>query len=127
MKTIHSGIEIQNAVTPVIKNNKILFCGRLSKRKGVDVLIKAVVKISSFLRLSGYTVDIIGTGDQENLIKELVKSSGISDIVSFRGYIENRQVLTEMAHSKILVIPSFDEPFGLVAVEGFSHFVRRFK
>ena len=40
--------------------------------------------------------------------------------MSFRGYIENRQVLTEMAHSKILVIPSFDEPFGLVAVEGFS-------
>lgn len=116
---IPSGIDVKE-INVTNKRNEILFCGRLSKRKGCEVFVMAINHLSKVLADSGYTARVIGNGPEEEAIHALIQEKQLNHLIRMDGYLSHDKVLNAMAHAQILVIPSRDEPFGLVALEGFS-------
>jgi glycosyltransferase involved in cell wall biosynthesis len=93
-----------------------LYCGRLSREKGVDILLRAFAAVRA--RVPDATLRILGDGparaDLERLCRELLPASE----VVFLGRQPFTRVEQELAGAWALVAPSrWAEPFGLVAPE----------
>lgn len=93
---------------------KIFFTGRLVYYKGVDVLIKAIRRVSYNCELF-----IAGTGVLENELKEKVCRYNISDRVHFLDFLPEEQLKQAYADCDIFVLPSVErsEAFGIVQLE----------
>lgn len=97
------------------KENYILFVGRISKEKGVDILLSAWEKT---LDKKGNKLLIIGDGPEKKLLEEQYNQH--KDI-EFLGKLDEDQVLTFMKKAKYLVVPSiWYEGFPMTIIEAFS-------
>lgn len=99
---------------------RLLYVGRLSPRKGPDVLVDAVRQ----LRDAGtdVRVDLLGSvfaGYEwfEERLRSATREHGLEDRVHMLGFRDD--IWPVMAGADVLVVPSTaDEPFGNTAVEG---------
>lgn len=98
---------------------RIMWCGRLIPLKHADHLIEASHKLIN----TGYrfAVDIYGDGPCKQALQHLIDSKDLSDIISLRGNISNKDVLDEMRKSEIFVFTSDrKEGWGAVVNEAMS-------
>jgi glycosyltransferase involved in cell wall biosynthesis len=95
---------------------EILYVGRMSVDKGVDILIDAC----SLLVGSGERVRIriIGTGNREATLRRLVDTNNLSQHVEFLGNVPHFMLGKFYRSAHALCIPSRSEAFSLVAIEG---------
>lgn len=100
-----------------LKDKKVvIFSGKLTKKKGVEYLIKAAPKIKA-------EIFIIGGGDDKERLEELAKTLKVKN-VTFTGY-KGKDSLEEFRQfyrrADVFVFPSiWDEPLGLVALEAMA-------
>lgn len=97
---------------------KILYVGRLTHLKGIDLLIEvmpALLKKHSNLHL-----DVVGTGPAGDLLKQRVSDTGINDKVSFRGFVQTEDLPGYFANADIFVLPSLSEGWPVVVMEAMS-------
>ncbi len=102
-------------------NKKIIvYVGRLSKEKGIDVLLQACKK----LYREDYIVLIVGSFIQGVKAKDsyedelLELANDLNGKVYFTGYVKQEDLPTIYAGSDVAVLPSmWDEPAGLTMVE----------
>ena len=111
----------KNAFYPfreIPKGKDIVFLGRLVSDKGCDLLLEALNILAQ--EAISPTVSIIGDGSERIALERRATALGLNDRVNFYGnVVENRGL--EVAKHKIMVVPSrWNEPFGLVALEGIS-------
>lgn len=92
----------------------ILFVGRIEKNKGCLELLDAYKELKKIY--DNIELQFVGTGSIEEDIKEDVYKNGVKD-VTFNGYVENQEILEIMNKAYMVVIPSYEEPFGIVAIE----------
>lgn len=83
---------------------RLLAVGSLEKRKGFEVLLKAL-GILRRQRLE-ITLDLIGDGSQAGRLRRLALREGIADRVHFRGWLTPDEVQKAMGEATILVHPS---------------------
>lgn len=95
---------------------RLLTVCRLVKRKGLDNLIAAM----SDLAPTGITLQIVGSGEQEDRLKELVESLGLTTSVEFVGYVPREELAPYYRAADLFVLPSLAESFGLVLLEAMS-------
>ncbi|MBW4488029.1 MAG: glycosyltransferase family 4 protein [Trichocoleus desertorum ATA4-8-CV12] len=106
-------------IPEIIRDRELIFLGRLVPDKGVDLLLEAL----SQLKAKGLTpsLTIVGNGPEESKLRQQAIELGIETQVEFVGAkieIELNRLLN--AH-QILVVPSrWQEPFGVVALEGIA-------
>ena len=108
-------------ITGVDRDGDLLFVGRFVTAKGVDTLLRAFVTV---LRSRPNTsLSIIGSGSEENTLRELAKSLGIEQSVCFLGAKQGSDLAEAMNRHKILVVPSRSVPpeaCPVVPVEGIA-------
>jgi len=86
---------------------RILMCGRLVWKKGLEFGIRAFAAV---LREHPYlSMEIIGEGDKQKELEDLVARLGISHLVRFLGALPSDGVLEKMRSSDILLFPSLSE------------------
>ena len=106
--------------------NVILYVGRFDPRKGIETLVKAVgcnrVKQHHNLQLIivGGSTPGKKDGKERVRIEGIVDKLGLSEITTFAGQIEHRDLAYYYAAANVCVVPSHYEPFGLVAVEAMA-------
>lgn len=88
---------------------------RLSAEKGVDVFLRAIPYVSA---LQNVKYIIVGTGEEENRLKELVDILEISDRVLFLGY--RKDVQNVLSQLDFAVLSSHTEGLPLTPIEAFS-------
>jgi glycosyltransferase involved in cell wall biosynthesis len=94
----------------------LLFVGRLLPNKNVDMLVRAAGIMKR--EKANLKVLIIGEGPEKESLKTLVHTLGLSDNVTFVGFLDdNSKVYGMMKTSKVFVFPSTREGFGIVALE----------
>jgi glycosyltransferase involved in cell wall biosynthesis len=98
---------------------RVLYVGRLSWRKGVDVAVDAVAE----LRKRGVpaVLDVVGAvypgyEDYEQGLRTSVDRQGLQDAVTFHGFHEDVSAFRQ-ACDVAVVTSRLDEPFGNTAVE----------
>jgi glycosyltransferase involved in cell wall biosynthesis len=97
----------------------ILFIGRLVSVKGIDKLIMALPYILE--KNPKAKLVIVGLGDLQEYLMNLVKVAKMSDFVKFRfEFISEEERILHYAACDVAVFPSFYEPFGIVTLEAMS-------
>ncbi|MDO8502182.1 MAG: glycosyltransferase [Gemmatimonadaceae bacterium] len=103
---------------------ELLFVGRLVRRKGVDVLLRAVALIASDARLH---LRIVGGGpEKENLIAAS-EALGLGNRVTFEGVVDKKRVNELFETCDALVLPAIvtatgeTEGLGVVLIEAMGY------
>jgi glycosyltransferase involved in cell wall biosynthesis len=97
----------------------ILFLGRLVGVKGVDKLIMALPHV--LLKIPKAKLVIVGVGDLQEYLTNLVRTMRLDDYVRFRfDFIPEEERILNYAACDVAVFPSLYEPFGIVALEAMS-------
>lgn len=117
-RLIYYGIDLTKS-SKVTSKSSALFSGRLTKGKGVDVLLESVAPIIK--KVPNFRLTIAGDGELKEFLVRRARELHISDKVTFLGYLE-REAMLECYHKcTLLVVPStWAETFGLVCVEALS-------
>jgi len=105
---------------PEIKRDKeLVFLGRLVSDKGTDILLEAMAKLKPL----GLTpkLTIIGIGPEESNLRQQANRLEIGDRIDFVGAKVEKELVQLLNAHQILVVPSrWQEPFGIVALEGIA-------
>lgn len=113
---IANGVDVRGQVQP--KVDSIICVGHLFPAKGVDILIEAFALIAA--EFPGYSLDIIGAGQEADTLKATVLKGGLTERVRFRGPIPRDEVLALVAGARVFCLPSRREAFGLVLLEAMA-------
>lgn len=103
---------------PVFKSKYILALGRFVHKKGFDILIEAFSKLNPF-EIDAKLI-IAGDGSLRGEYEKKVKELCLKERVVIWRRAEKDEVPVLMAGAEILVIPSREEPFGIVVLEGLA-------
>jgi glycosyltransferase involved in cell wall biosynthesis len=110
---VHYGIE-PGAPPPAPPGEPSLaIVGRLIPIKGHEVLLEAVRRARD--EVPGLALEIAGDGPLETQVRATVTRLGLDDRVTFLGRVAPPGPVYERA--EIVVVPSFGEGFGMVALE----------
>lgn len=98
----------------------ILFCGKLSDRKGPDLMIQAIQQLPDELRQQT-TLVFIGDGEMRPALQAMAASPPVVE-TRFEGF-QNQQMLSQYYHAAdMFVLPSRQgETWGLVVNEALHH------
>lgn len=97
-----------------------LYVGKLSKRKRADLLLAA---FSSFARKTSKEAGrllIVGEGELGEHLRRIVEQEGLTEQVTFLGFRNQKELVELYALADVFVIPSENEPFGLVLNEAMN-------
>lgn len=98
---------------------KLIYVGRLDIRaKGLDRLVEAVAISQNDMREKNIRIDIYGPDQENNLnkLQELVKSNGISDLISIKGPIfGGKKVRAILDHDYFIQLSRYEgSPLGVL-------------
>ena len=113
---IPNGINSPKFAHKYTGRDRLLFVGRLTRLKGLDIVLRAL----SGLTGKKWTLNILGDGPQRAELEELSGSLGLSGRVHFHGAVSNDDVEEYMSFSSCLLFPSHSEGMGLVVLEAVS-------
>ena len=118
-KVIPNAVPVSGSLeTRNCKIYDILFVGRLTQAKGIDVLLRAI-KILKNKYSKKLKIAIVGNGHLKENLNNLSIDLGINKEVTFLGVRKDIDEL--MLSSKTFVLPSRWEGFGLVIIEAMSN------
>lgn len=101
--------------------NSILYMGRLHESKGVHYLLQAFAQIKTSLAPAP-TLEIIGSGSNEEGLQAQCRRLGIADRVFFRGWQSRSAIDAALAACDVVAVPSiYPEAFGIVGIEAMIH------
>jgi len=90
----------------------LLFVGRLTVQKGLDLLLHALTRLPQTI-----TLDVVGDGPERQSLEQLARQLGVGDRVRWHGAQPQSRLVEFYRRTAALVVPSADEGLGLVAVE----------
>jgi len=98
----------------------LLTVGRLQRRKGQDMVIKALPRIQKNFPSVKYV--IVGIGDEEAYLRRLTYEVGVSDSVIFAGQVPDIEMAAYYAACDLFVMPNRQidediEGFGIAYLE----------
>ena len=121
IRIIPNGIDLPriNATPPSDEASDIIFVGRLIKEKHVDVLLQAFGILAS--EHPEYTLLIIGDGPERDAIRDCIRMHPLEKQVRLMGFQEQHdEIISRMKSSRICVLPSTREGFGITALEALA-------
>ena len=96
---------------------RFIFVGRLIDWKAVDIVLEAMQRLDSQLRVS---LEIIGDGPMRQSWQDLAGQLGLGSIVQFTGFLPQEACALRMQQADVLVLPSLFECGGAVVLEAMA-------
>ena len=106
--THYIGINCKNIIKPTIKNGPMLFVGRLTKKKGVDLLLKAIRKLQE-KKGPLPSLYIAGSGSQEESLKKLANGLKTIKFIGWQNHIALQKIMKD---AQAVVVPSQEADDG---------------
>lgn len=107
-------------IMPEIRKTKdLVFLGRLVSEKGLQTLLESLIELRIQKLFPNLT--IIGKGPEEERLKKYINKYGLVKQVNFVGTKRGKELSRLLNQHLIMIVPSlYDEPFGVVALEGIA-------
>lgn len=99
-----------------LKENNLIFVGRMHECKKIDELVKIFSKLNN-----NSTLFIIGDGEQFNNVKKLVYDLNLEDKVHMLGFLDQNEISNYLVKSKVFCMTSTTEGLPMVLLEAMSH------
>lgn len=106
----------RSKLTPA-DENLILYVGRLDPEKGLQTLFKALLNLMNNIAHPDWKLALAGTGVLKESLETFTREHGLTNHVTFLGYVPFEELRMAYAAADLVVVPSEYEPFGLVALE----------
>lgn len=97
-------------------DKRILFVGRLTTEKHVDVTLKALAQ----LRDLDVSFDIVGGGDQHRHLEHLTDRLGLRERVRFRGRVSEAELRRALSEATVFAISSIAELQSIATMEAMA-------
>jgi glycosyltransferase involved in cell wall biosynthesis len=127
-RIIYTGLDVNKYLN--VKQNQrgagdrslnLLYAGRLTSDKGIDTAIEAMMKLVFDQGRREIRLSLAGSGstEYENHLRSLVHQAGLTDYVSFLGWVPPEEMPELLRRFDVLLLPSiWPEPFSRVVLEG---------
>jgi glycosyltransferase involved in cell wall biosynthesis len=113
---VHYGLDAGPEPPPPPDAPRLALVGRLIPIKGHEVLLEALARVRD--ALPGVTLELAGDGPLEPELRATVARLGLGEAVAWLGRVAPPTPVYERA--EIVVVPSFGEGFGMVALEAMA-------
>lgn len=97
--------------------NRILFVGRLTTEKQIDVVLRALTKLDPALDA---TFDVVGSGDQRKSLEELTQQLGLAERVRFHGHTSEDELRSLYSRASVFAIASIAELQSIATMEAMA-------
>lgn len=97
--------------------NHIVFVGRVTGEKHIDVLLRAFATLDPDLNA---ILDIVGGGDQLRELQQLATELGIRDRVNFTGYVTDEELRATLTRATVFAMPSIAELQSIATMEAMA-------
>lgn len=98
---------------------RVVFLGRLVKRKGCEHFLRIMAKISAVE--PSFLIEVAGDGPERAKLERLADSLGLSDRIAFHGFVDETKKRQLLSNATLAVFPSLGgESFGIVLVEAMA-------
>ena len=90
-----------------------MYCGRLSKEKGILNLVEA------FSKIKNEQLYIAGTGPEEENIKKIIKQNNLKNI-RMLGYLNKEKLKDVLRKSSFIILPSIcyeNSPYSIIEAQ----------
>jgi glycosyltransferase involved in cell wall biosynthesis len=119
----HNGLDVSrheaNGDAPALRTPYVLCVSRHVYKKGIDTLLRA---FQLLLRQTTHlSLVLVGDGPLFAEHKQLAEQLKIADRVAFVGEVPHMQVARFLDGCSLFVLPSREEPFGIVILEAAYH------
>ena len=100
----------------------VLVMSRLHQKKGLEVLLPAFLSLVKKPEFAKWQLVLAGDGESTYVasLKSLVKSGGGNGNVVFAGWLDGAQRKNTLRAASLLALTSYQENFGLCAVEALA-------
>jgi len=118
---IPNGIDLRRirSIPPSSESSDIIFSGRLIKEKHADLLIHAIELLLQ--KNPNIRVLLIGEGPEYANIQNLIDGKKINDTIHLSEfYNDHDDFIAQLKSSKVFVLPSTREGFGITALEALA-------
>ena len=96
----------------------VLFCGRMVYQKAPDLMVQAIPYILRYHPASKFI--FVGDGEMKQHAQWLSHHLGVAHATRFTGHKSNGELGDLYKACDVVCVPSRNEPFGLVVLEGWS-------
>jgi glycosyltransferase involved in cell wall biosynthesis len=102
---------------PLAETPVVAFVGRLFRKKGVDVLLRAMAAVRK--AVPDAQLRIVGEGPERAALERLTRELSLpAESVSFHGFVRRENLDALLGDGWLQVVPSvYEEPFGVVTIE----------
>jgi glycosyltransferase involved in cell wall biosynthesis len=116
VQIIPNAIEAPSGSPPWPPTGHLFAAGRLQDQKGFDVAIEALGRLAG--RHPSLSLHLAGTGEEAHNLRTQAQRLGIASRVRFLGSLPRDEILREISHASMVLVPSRTiEGFSLVALE----------
>jgi glycosyltransferase involved in cell wall biosynthesis len=98
----------------------VLFVGRMVVQKGPDILVRTMPSILRYYPHAKFV--FVGDGHMKNDVCHLANQLGAGHALRMLGDKRGRELLDLFKACDVVAVPSRNEPFGIVILEGWSAF-----
>jgi len=98
----------------LVNKKIVLYLGKITPRKGLDILVRAVAAIPY------HDIVLVVAGNDmgfKSKVEKIIRERNVQERVLFTGLLEDRDKISAYVDSDVLVYPSTLEIFGLVPFE----------
>ena len=128
-RIIHTGLDVrhylnredQHSLRREDRNLNLIYAGRIYPEKGIDTVIKAMIKLIYAQGKREIKLSLAGSGsvEYENHLRQLVNQAELTDNVLFLGWVPPEEMPELLRKFDVLVLPSiWPEPFSRAILEG---------
>lgn len=119
MEIIYNGLDLKryypSATVAKADQPLLLLVGRLKRYKGIDSVLRAFAKMRPSLPNARFV--LAGRGDDQSRLQSLVGALGITNAVTFEGFISEDKKIDWLRRAHALVYPSPREGWGISTLE----------
>jgi glycogen synthase len=95
-----------------------LFVGRMTAQKGPDLLVEAIPHVLKFHPSAKFI--LTGDGDMRGQVERRAGQLGVHHACRFYGVFPRQDIIDIYKSVDCVVVPSRNEPFGIVVLEGWA-------
>jgi glycogen synthase len=111
-----AGVKARYGIGPV--DPTALFVGRMTSQKGPDLLVEAIPHVLKFHPSAKFI--LTGDGDMRGHVENRARQLGIAHACRFYGVFPRQEIIDIYKSADCVVVPSRNEPFGIVVLEGWA-------
>jgi glycosyltransferase involved in cell wall biosynthesis len=111
-----AGVKARYGIGPL--DPTALFVGRMTAQKGPDLLIEAIPYVLKFH--PGAKFILTGDGDMRGHVERRARQLGVHHACRFYGVFPRQEIIDIYKSVDCVVVPSRNEPFGIVVLEGWA-------